>query len=610
MQLHGLEVSIAARLCAAGMPKPLIVGAFRQSRQNDTTFIEELYAMDGADDALIARCIADEAGLAFEDAPRDAHIIAPSGPDFVKLRRLRHVVALTADHMVQIYIVPTLADIAHIKRCSATSRTGAMRVRIVSPSRLAEILLCNHRSYLAEHAVRMIEAGGDGRSARTVINGRQGTVIGALLASSLFLAMLVPGLLWLMLHVLFSIFFVGCILLRIFASHHSRRARIRARERGAGCSNRPVYSVMIALYMEADIVPQLVEAMSRLNWPRSRLEVLFLCEEDDPLTLAAFERQTLPACFRVIPVPGFGPRTKPKALNYGLQLTAGDFVVVYDAEDRPHPDQLQEAWQKFALGPQELGCLQAPLVIGNASEGWIERQFAFEYAAQFRGLLPWLADGRFVVPLGGSSNHFRRDCLMDVGGWDPFNVTEDAELGSRLARCGYGVDMLSAPTIEDAPMGLGVWLRQRTRWLKGWMQTWLVETRQSSHLLRRAGLKRFLVYHLLTAGLLVSALLYPFMLVLIAEATVIVIFADAAQFNATFPVFDVMNVILGFLSFHLLGRTALKNEKMPGPVLLWMPVYWAMISAAAWRALWQLHAAPFLWEKTPHQLTRLPFNLR
>ncbi|MGH6860808.1 MAG: glycosyltransferase [Phyllobacterium sp.] len=600
MQERALEISIAARLCHAGMPKLSIIAAFRQSRSLGTSFIEELYAVEGVDEALIGGCLAEEAGLAFAEIPHGVRVIAPQGADFAGLQTLRHVLVLTADNALHLYMAPTLADIAQIRRAIATSPANTMRLGITTPSRLMKFLLSCHQTYLAENAVRMIDRGDPRHSARIVVTGRQGAVLGALAASALFLASLMPAVLWSAIHATFSIFFTGCILLRLAASSHASAPHLPVGH-GLASYGLPAYTVLVALYMEADVVDQLVRAMKALNWPSSRLEVLFLCEADDHSTLAAFERQDLPARFSVIALPASGPRTKPKALNFGLQLATGDYIVVYDAEDRPHANQLHEAWSRFRCGPHDLGCLQAPLVIANADDGWMERQFAFEYAAQFRGLLRWLAHSRCVLPLGGSSNHFRRDCLVKVGGWDPFNVTEDAELGTRLARYGFYCDMLSTPTIEDAPTGAGVWLRQRTRWFKGWMQTWLVEMRRSPALLEQLGCRRFAVYHLLTAGMIISALLYPFMLVFIFRTMMIAILAENP---ANFPMFDLANVIMGFASFHLLGRAALKKERMAGSILPLMPIYWLLISAAAWRALWQLHAAPFLWEKTPHRPAR------
>ncbi|MEJ1118045.1 glycosyltransferase [Phyllobacterium sp. CCNWLW109] len=594
-----LEPSIAARLCYAGLPKTALVEAFTRYRQNGTSFIEELYAVNGIDHLLLTQCLAEEAGLVFENIDDDLHIISPSGAEFVDMRHRRHIVGVTADFTLKIYTAPTLSTIARIKQGLVDRGVEGPPVNIISPARLTQFFLAKHSDHLARNAVNMLE-NGPRHSARTVADGQQGVIIGMIITVCLFLAMLAPNSLWQAFHALFSLLFMGCILLRFLAGRHASNQTVQLMKSTSG--SLPKYTVMVALYKEAEVVPQLVEAMKQLDWPRSRLEVLFLCETDDYHTRAAFEKEMLPASFKIICVPCTGPRTKPKALNYGLQLAEGDYVVIYDAEDRPHPGQLREAWQRFSESTDgKLACLQAPLVITNERDSWIARQFAFEYAAHFRGLLPWLADGRFVVPLGGTSNHFRRECLVEVGGWDPFNVTEDAELGSRFARHGYRIEMLSLPTAEDAPIEVGIWLKQRTRWLKGWMQTWLVEMRQPREMLQRAGLKRFLVYHVLTAGVLGSALLFPFMVLFVSYMLLMITLVKSTGFAGPILIFDLMNIVSGFLSFHSLGRAALKKEKMSGWILPGLPIYWALISLAAWRALWQLYVAPFLWEKTPHR---------
>lgn len=601
--MREIEASLAARLCREGAPKSSIVEAFRESIENGTSFIDELYASVRIDDKWIARCIADEAGLVFEEMPGNVQVVVPTGPHFIALRSLRHTIVLTSDDTTLIYIVPTLRDIAVIKANLPESPDIVARLRITTPTRLAEFLRSNHEKFLVDGAIRMVEITSSEHSARIVTTGSQGTLIGLLLSSTLFTSLLNPEWLWLVLHIVFSLFFSGCILLRLLACNCVCSVRSRALPTSSP-AEQPIYSVMVALYKEADVVPQLVRAMDKLNWPRSKLEVLFLCEADDIETIEALQWEELPPGFRIIPIPGSGPRTKPKALNYGLQLVKGDYVVVYDAEDRPHCDQLLEAWRRFSTSEEDLGCLQAPLIIANTHEGPLARLFAFEYAAHFRGLLPWLARGRFVLPLGGSSNHFRRSCLEAVGGWDPFNVTEDAELGTRLARCGFHADMLALPTVEDAPTDTGVWLRQRTRWLKGWMQTWLVEMRKPVLLVKQLGTLRFVIYHLLTTGMIASALLYPVMLAFIAITTVHLTVANPTTMRSAMPIIDLFNILMGYLSFHALGRRVLQREKMLGAVLPWIPLYWLLISMAAWRALWQLHTHPFLWEKTPHRPSR------
>ena len=595
-----IAISLAARLCAGGMAKPPIIAAFRRSFYNATSFLEELYASDGADDALIASCIADEAGLLFDEIAKDVHVVAPTIPNSVALRRIRHAVVVTCDHTTLIYIAPTLQEIAVLKRHLPQSQDIAARLRITTPAHLLEFLRLHYERALAENAVDIVETTSRGFSARIVVTGSQGILLGLSSASILFGLALAPSCLWFIFHMLFSVFFSGCILLRLLAMRATTRRETRVLPT-VPARELPVYSVMIALYKEADVVPQLVRAMTELNWPRSKLEVTFLCEADDFATIKAFEDQKLPHGFMVIPVPGIGPRTKPKALNYGLQMARGEFVVVYDAEDRPDPDQLLEAWQRFSVGGGNLGCLQAPLVIANAHEGWLARLFAFEYAVHFFGLLPWLARNGLVLPLGGSSNHFRRDCLEGVGGWDPYNMTEDAELGTRLARRGFIVEMLSLPTIEDAPTVTDVWLRQRTRWLKGWMQTWLFEMRHPRQFLGDLGFRRFLVYHMLIAGLIVSSLLYPLMLVFIAYSGVNLVLENAAAADRGILVYDCMNIAMGYLSFHALGKRSSVGKKIKGSILRVIPFYWMLVSVAAWRAVKQLCTQPFLWEKTPHR---------
>lgn len=271
------------------------------------------------------------------------------------------------------------------------------------------------------------------------------------------------------LHVLASLFFFGCVLIRLLAASATRAHRLAPLRRHEE-TRLPLYTVLVPLRDEAAVLPQLVSSLGRLNWPRSKLDIRLICEADDVATKKAIAALDLPPNFTVVDVPVVGPRTKPKALNYGLQTASGELVAVYDAEDRPHPDQLLEAWQSFAEAGETLACVQAPLVVANFASNANARLFGFEYAALFRGLLPWLSKHGHVVPLGGTSNHFRRAALEAVGGWDAHNVTEDADLGLRLSRCGYAIATITRATLEDAPIDLDVWLRQRTRWYKGWMR--------------------------------------------------------------------------------------------------------------------------------------------
>ncbi len=245
----------------------------------------------------------------------------------------------------------------------------------------------------------------------------------------------------------------------------------------------PLYTILVPLYREANVLPRLLQALRALDYPAQRLDIKLVLEADDDETIAAAQ-----ACgegFEIIRVPDHGPRTKPKAANYALQFARGEYLVIFDAEDRPESDQLLKAVAAFRAAPRQLACVQARLNLYNTDHNWMTRMFALDYAQWFDMLLPGLDRFGVPMPLGGTSNHFRTQVLRDIGGWDAFNVTEDADIGIRLAQLGYCVSMIPSTTYEEAPASLGPWLRQRSRWLKGHMQTWLVHMRDPVGLWRR-----------------------------------------------------------------------------------------------------------------------------
>ena len=231
----------------------------------------------------------------------------------------------------------------------------------------------------------------------------------------------------------------------------------------------PTYSIVIALYREAAAIPGLVEALRSLHYPSEKLDIKFVLEADDSETRKAIDSLELGPPFEIRFAPAGGPRTKPKALNAALPFVRGSFVAVFDAEDRPDPDQLRMALEAFMTNGERLACVQAQLTIDNTADSWLTQVFTAEYAGLFDVFLPGLAAWRLPLPLGGSSNHFRSAVLRQVGAWDPYNVTEDADLGMRLARLGYYTTVIRSTTYEEAPAQFHPWLRQRTRWFKGWV---------------------------------------------------------------------------------------------------------------------------------------------
>jgi cellulose synthase/poly-beta-1,6-N-acetylglucosamine synthase-like glycosyltransferase len=336
--------------------------------------------------------------------------------------------------------------------------------------------------------------------------------------------------------------------------------------------------------------------------------VILAVEADDHDTRAAIAARKSRLAIAVIPVPPGGPRTKPKALNAALPFARGAFTAIYDAEDRPKPDQLRHALQAFGAGGDKLACVQARLCIDNTADSWLTRLFTAEYAGQFDVFLPGLAALNLPLPLGGSSNHFHTATLRELHGWDAYNVTEDADLGMRLARFGYRSDVIHSTTYEEAPAHFGPWLRQRTRWFKGWMQTWLVHMRAPRALLRDLGLAGFLTFQLIVGGNALAALVHPLFLASLIYSVAsgdamwhgdsVTIAMLAALYGTT--------AVIGYLTSAFVSWLGLLRRGLPATawVLLLTPLHWLMLSLAAWRALYQLIVAPYVWEKTDHGLAR------
>jgi cellulose synthase/poly-beta-1,6-N-acetylglucosamine synthase-like glycosyltransferase len=330
-------------------------------------------------------------------------------------------------------------------------------------------------------------------------------------------------------------------------------------------------------------------------------------EPDDLDTWTVLERLRPRVPIEFILAPEYGPRTKPKALNAALPFARGTFTVIYDAEDRPEPGQLRAALARFRSEDEDLACVQSCLTIDNTADGWLARLFTAEYAAQFDLFLPGLARMGLPLPLGGSSNHFRTQALRDVGAWDPYNVTEDADLGMRMARAGYRSTVADSTTYEEAPARFGPWMRQRTRWFKGWIQTWCVHMRTPIRLLRELGFSGFATFQLVVGGNVLAALIHPLFLagVIFAIATdAPVVGRNGAPAALVWLFWTSLGA--GYLISAYLGLRGLVRRRVTSSawVLAALPLYWLMLSMAAWRALLQLAYDPHGWEKTEHGLAR------
>ncbi|RZA07499.1 MAG: glycosyltransferase [Proteobacteria bacterium] len=366
----------------------------------------------------------------------------------------------------------------------------------------------------------------------------------------------------------------------------------------------PTYTVLVAAYKEAKVLPILLQYLRELDYPRSKLEVKIVLEEDDPESLQAALDLRLESFFEFIVVPTSLPKTKPKALNYALPFARGEFLTIYDAEDRPEADQLLKAVTVFRrLG--DVACVQARLNYFNNNENYLTRMFTIEYSQWFDFFLIGLYKLGVPIPLGGTSNHFRTSVLRDLCGWDPYNVTEDADLGIRLEKTGHRVAIVNSTTWEEANLHAGNWVRQRSRWLKGHMQTFLVHMRNPLRLLREIGPVGFFGFTFFIGGPCVVALLNPLLWALVLWAS----FSDTTVHRDYLPDYVLniaaFNLIVGNVSFVLFGAVSVAKRRFWWlvPWSIGLPLYWLLQSVAAYKALWQLITNPHYWEKTTHGLT-------
>lgn len=369
----------------------------------------------------------------------------------------------------------------------------------------------------------------------------------------------------------------------------------------------PTYTILVPLYREASVVGGLIEAIQNLDYPPEKLDVKLLLEEDDDETGGAIEAVALGSAFDVIVVPEGQPKTKPRACNYGLLHARGEYVVIYDAEDRPEPDQLRAAVAAFRTSAPDVVCIQAKLQYWNREQNLLTRWFTAEYSHRYGLYLPALERLGGPIPLGGTSNHFPTKVLRELGCWDPFNVTEDADLGARLARAGYRTCVLDSTTYEEANSRLGAWIRQRSRWIKGHIQTWLVHMRHPLLLRRELGTRRWLQFQLAFAGAFVPLLLSPFILALtvlvaLAEIGLVDFFSPRPIHVAVAAIYVFGHVV--YTGVHI-GALVRQGYYSLTPYALLLPLYLLLMSAGAWRGLYQLITRPSYWEKTTHGLAGL-----
>ena len=368
----------------------------------------------------------------------------------------------------------------------------------------------------------------------------------------------------------------------------------------------PVFTIVAALYREAAVAEKLIRALDAIDYPRAKLDIKLVVERRDDETLAAIAGQRPAARYDIVVAPPGEPSTKPRALNVALGAARGDYIVVFDAEDEPAPDQLRLAAARFGADAN-VDCLQARLTVENADDSWLSALFAIEYATLFDLVNPGLAALDLPIALGGTSNHFRVQTLRRVGGWDAWNVAEDADLGIRLARFGARVATLDSDTWEEAPNDLANWFRQRVRWQKGWMQTLIVHSRRPVRFCRDLGARRALSASLLIGGTVFGGLFGAPLLIDTVWRSLGGGLAPAGPLTMAGDVVVYILALSGLQAMVIPSYVAMRRRGMTRALraLALMPAYYALICAASWAGLYELAVRPFHWGKTEHGRMRL-----
>ena len=434
----------------------------------------------------------------------------------------------------------------------------------------------------------------------------------------LILVLIVSGLwLWfghrsyfIFINILSTIFYLSFSAYKFYLIYQAMNSDLEipvSRADVAALDNRtlPVYTILVPVYQETEVLPDLIQALSNLDYPVTKLDIKILFEADDQDTLEAFKACNPPPQFQAITVPYALPKTKPKACNYGLIHARGDYVVIFDAEDLPDRDQLKRVLIGFSRVPDDVVCIQTKLNYYNRGQNLLTRWFTVEYSMWFDLFLPGLDASGAPIPLGGTSNHFKKSALIEAGAWDPFNVTEDADLGVRIFKRGFRTAIVDSTTYEEANSQLYNWIRQRSRWIKGYIQTWLVHMRHPIRLWNEIGPRGFFSFQFVVGGTFFAALMNP-----IYWALTTIWFLGRWEFvEALYP-----GIIFFFGSLCLyLGNFAFTYMNVAGAMrrgyydmvkfALLSPLYWGLMSIAAWRGVFQLITKPHFWEKTVHGLT-------
>ncbi len=557
----------------------------------------------------IYRTIALQLGLEFVDlsaTPADDDLLRQYDPASLATARTIPI-RYEGDKLVVATAVPGPASLLHINQAY-----GDARIVVASRFDISASIQRAFRDKQSHAAVHALAEQDPVMSARTVITVPQLLVIYVLLSLLATGIAFAPVPTLIAVNALLTLFYTGTFLFKatlVWAGSDAQdrhAVEIEAEARLLRDEELPVYSVLVPMFREPEVLPILANALRNLDYPLGKLDIKIVLEENDHETIEAARSLELEGVFEVICVPQSHPQTKPKACNYALAFARGEYLVIFDAEDKPEPDQLKKVLAAFRQAPENTACIQCRLNYYNARENWLTRMFTLDYSLWFDLMLPGLERLGVPIPLGGTSNHFRMEVLRELNAWDPFNVTEDADLGIRLTQKGYRVGVIDSTTFEEANVSIPNWIRQRSRWIKGYMQTFLVHTRRPLHLLRSVGAGGVLGFAFFIGGTFLSGLLNPVFWTIFALWLVFDGDAVSAYFPPAILYLSLVNLLMGNAMLIYLTMVAPFRRRWTdlAPWSLTVIGYWVLMTIASFKALGQLVSNPFYWEKTDHGLSK------
>lgn len=598
----GLPAEIAF-LADHGVPAARLQEAARVAERIGICPSRQVIASGLVSEAYFYRALAAALQLRFQPHPPP---LQPGGRIPAILREGLATACLSPDSPPRFIAAPPPGPT--LRRFLAAGTRARRDLVVLTPSALAAGLRRINAGTLAAEAAWLDEPGLRRFSARTGPSRRQKALAVTLLGALVALAIVAPAAALITVAVALGPLFLAAVLLRLAAAAERPAPDPSGTQRWQVDDSRlPVYTVAVPLFGEEAVLDQLVGALAAIDYPPAKLDVRILVEDCDLGLRHALATRRLPPFIEVVVVPPGEPQTKPRALNLALAEARGELFTIFDAEDVPDPRQLRLAAARFLRSDDDLVCLQAHLVVDNTEDSWLTGCFALEYAGLFDVLNPGLLHSGLPIMLGGTSNHFRTAALRRVGGWDPWNVTEDADIGFRLVRAGGYMADLPSRTLEEAPATLRAWLKQRRRWHKGYLQTAISHLLAPRQLLREAGPAATLTFLALVLGTLFSTLGYPFFI-----AATLAAWLEGSLFATE----SSLDVLLSSLALVLAGTGTCTVFLLPalgawrrGAPDLWrwlplLPAYHLLISLAAWLALYDYARRRFAWNKTAHGLAR------